>query len=368
MLGSLDLFYFMSEVVDQHVLRLFRIEKRLGKGSYGVVFKASNRVTGETVAIKKCFDCFNNRADAQRTYREISLLAGLTGHPHIVGLIDVMESISGRDLYVICEYMQSDLNAVIKARILEPIHVRYINYQLLTAVKFLHSAGVVHRDIKPGNILIDSDSSVKLCDFGLARTLSISDTNLLTNYVATRWYRAPELLLGSSQYGFPVDMWAIGAITGEMINGSQLLPGTSVINQLERIIQITGWPDDSDIAAMPVSSERIAKLLKQVRSNISIKPLSELVPRASVDALDYMRQLLPFSPSKRAKACDILRHPFLIQFSTGNEPDCSIPVELTVADSAPLEPDQYRLILRRDLSLRERKRDENFENALIMRA
>ena len=87
-----------------------------------------------------------------------------------------------------------------------------------------------------------------------------------------------------------------------------------------------------------------------------------------MDALDYMRQLLPFSPSKRANACDILRHPLLIQFSTWNEPGCSVPVELTVADSAPLEPDQYRLILRRDLSLRERKRDENFENALIMRA
>ena len=358
----------MSEGVDEHVVRQFRLEKRLGKGSYGVVYKASNRATGETVAIKKCFQCFNNRTDSQRTYREISLLASLNGHPNIVGLIDVLESVSGRDLYLVCDYMESDLNACIKAGILQPVHVRFVNYQLVNAVKFLHSAGCCHRDIKPGNILVDSEARVKLCDFGLARTLSCSPDERvpLTGYVATRWYRAPELLLGSPQYGFPVDMWAIGAIAGEMIKGTQLLPGSSVVNQLERIIQITGWPDHSDLSSIGVSAEAVEKILGQIRSSVSIRPLSELIPKAAADALDFIRQLLPFSPHKRATAKAILNHPFLIEFRTGNEPDCPAPVSLSVTDHVKLEPDQYRNILRRDLNLRQEKRDDKFEQALLL--
>ena len=361
----------MSEGVDEHVVRLFRFQKRLGKGSYGVVFKASSRSTGETVAIKKCFDCFNNRTDSQRIYREISLLASLNGHPNIVGLLDVIESVSGRDLYVICEYMESDLNAVIKSNILQPVHIRYVSYQLVSAVKFIHSAGVIHRDIKPSNILIDSNSRVKLCDFGLGRTVTESSSdflNPLTSYVATRWYRAPELLLGAPRYGFPVDIWALGTITGEMINGTQLLPGTSVVNQLERIIQITGWPDESDISALGMSGEVAGNFLSRIRSNIPIKPLSELVPKASIDALDFMPQLLPFSPLKRAMACDIIRHPFLVEFRNGLESNCTVPVALSVSDNVALEPEQYRRILRRDLKLLEQRRAEKYENAILIRA
>ncbi|XP_038286044.1 mitogen-activated protein kinase 15 isoform X4 [Canis lupus familiaris] len=241
--------------VDDHVAQRYLLKRRLGKGAYGIVWKAVDRRTGEVVAIKKIFDAFRDKTDAQRTFREITLLQELGDHPNIIRLLDVIRAENDRDIYLVFESMDTDLNAVIcKGRLLRDVHKRYIFYQLLRATKYIHSGRVIHRDQKPSNILLDSSCVVKLCDFGLARPLSSLPEEpagqALTDYVATRWYRAPEVLLSSSWYTPGVDMWSLGCILGEMLRGRPLFPGTSTLHQLELILETIPPPSKEDLLAL----------------------------------------------------------------------------------------------------------------------
>ena len=190
--------------------------------AYGIVWKAIDKKTREVVALKKVFDAFQNATDAQRTFREIMFLQELNNHENIVKLWNVLKADNDRDIYLVFEFMDTDLHAVIRANILEEVHKQYIMYQLLKALKYMHTAGMLHRDMKPSNMLLNSDCLVKVCDFGLARSIasmnaSSASNPVLTDYVATRWYRAPEILLGSTKYTKGVDMWSIGCILGEVL-------------------------------------------------------------------------------------------------------------------------------------------------------
>ncbi len=204
-----------------------------GKGAYGIVWKAIDKKTKEIVALKKNFDAFQNATDAQRTFREIIFLQELTGHDNIIRLLNVIRAENDRDIYLVFDYMDTDLHAVIRANILEDIHKRYIIYQLLKCLKYMHSAELLHRDLKPSNLLLNSECHMKIADFGLARSLITKEAEsqpLLTDYVATRWYRAPEILLGSNKYTKGVDMWSLGCIICELILGKPMFPGTSTMN------------------------------------------------------------------------------------------------------------------------------------------
>ncbi|VDQ01797.1 unnamed protein product, partial [Trichobilharzia regenti] len=209
-----------------------------------------NKKTKEIIALKKIFDAFRNQTDAQRTFREIAFLQNFGNHPNIVRLYNVIRASSDKDIYLVFEFMETDLHNVIKkGNILNDVHKQYIMYQLLKATAYLHSGEVIHRDQKPSNVLLDSYCSVKLCDFGLARSLkgrNKSETGskvncktllpALTEYVATRWYRAPEILLACHDYTKGVDIWSLGCILGEMLIGTPLFPGTSTLDQIERIM------------------------------------------------------------------------------------------------------------------------------------
>ncbi|XP_046305050.1 mitogen-activated protein kinase 15 isoform X6 [Marmota monax] len=223
--------------------------------AYGIVWKAVDQRTGEVVAIKKIFDAFRDKTDAQRTFREIMLLREFGDHPNVIRLLDVIPAENDRDIYLVFEFMDTDLNAVIrKGSVLEDTHKRFIFYQLLQATRFLHSGHVIHRDQKPSNVLLDANCRVKLCDFGLARSLSNlpegPEGGALTEYVATRWYRAPEVLLSSPWYTLGVDMWSLGCILGEMLRGQPLFPGTSTVHQLELILETIPPPTQEDLRAL----------------------------------------------------------------------------------------------------------------------
>lgn len=163
--------------------------------------------------------------------------------------------------------MEINLHAVIRANILEEVHKKYILYQSIKALKYMHSGDLLHRDMKPSNVLLNSDCHVKICDFGLARSVAGDDEkNVLTEYVATRWYRAPEILLGSTRYTKGVDMWSIGCILGELLGGQPLFPGESTMNQLERIIEFTGKPSGSDVKSIR------SKFATTMLESLQIKP------------------------------------------------------------------------------------------------
>uniref|UniRef100_A0A3P8Q6D4 Mitogen-activated protein kinase 15 n=1 Tax=Astatotilapia calliptera TaxID=8154 RepID=A0A3P8Q6D4_ASTCA len=332
--------------VEEHISLKYDIKKRLGKGAYGIVWKAVDRQTGEIVAVKKIFDAFRNRTDAQRTFREIMFLQEFGGHPNIVKLLNVIRAQNDKDIYLIFEYMDTDLHAVIKkGTLLKDIHKRYVMYQLLKATKYLHSGNVIHRDQKPSNVLLDSDCVVKLCDFGLARSLNQiqedSGNPTLTEYVATRWYRAPEILLGSTRYTKGVDMWSLGCILGEMLLGKALFPGTSTINQIEKIMSAIPHPSPEDILA--IKSEYGSSVIQRMLLKPQV-PLEDLLqPSVPPDALDLLKGFLVFNPDKRLTAEQALQHPYLARFhNPAKEPTLNYDVVLPVDDDIQLSVVQYR--------------------------
>lgn len=223
--------------VDGNILAEYTIHKRIGKGAYGIVYKASEKKSRQQVAIKKIFDAFRNKTDAQRTYREILFLKSFQRHPNIITMLDVFKAVNNKDLYVIFEYMENDLNKVIRDNLLKDVHIRYIMFQLCNGLSYIHGCKVMHRDLKPSNILIDKTCSIKIADLGLARSLSDS-RECLTEYIATRWYRAPEILISNRQYTHHVDIWSLGCILAEMLQSKPLFPGASTNHQLQLVINI----------------------------------------------------------------------------------------------------------------------------------
>jgi mitogen-activated protein kinase 15 len=348
-----------NEDIDKYVLRKYEVSQKLGKGAYGVVWKAVDKKTKEIVALKKIFDAFQNATDAQRTFREIMFLQELSDHDNIIRLLNVLKAENDRDIYLVFEYMETDLHAVIRAGILEDIHKQYIMYQLLKAIKYMHTANVLHRDMKPSNLLLNSECYLKVADFGLARSIAAlekeSEVNpILTDYVATRWYRAPEILLGSTKYTKGVDIWSIGCILGELLGGKPMFPGTSTMNQLEKIIEITGKPTAEDIDA--VKSPFAATMLEGLPQN-DPKSLSSLFPLASADALDLLHQMLFFNPSKRITAEAALEHPYVAQFhNPAEEPSCAKELKITIDDDHKFSIADYRNQLYNDIVARRKEK------------
>eukprot|EP00249_Psilotum_nudum_P013243 c24237_g1_i1 orf=419-2161(+) len=291
----------------------YRILEIIGKGSYGVVCSAIDNHTGEKVAIKKINDIFEHVSDATRILREIKLLR-LLRHPDIVEIKHIMLPPSRRDfrdIYVVFELMESDLHQVIKANDdLTPEHHQFFLYQLLRAMKYIHTANVFHRDLKPKNILANADCKLKICDFGLAR-VSFNDyptAMIWTDYVATRWYRAPELC-GSffSKYTPAIDIWSIGCIFAEVLTGKPLFPGKNVAHQLDLITDLLGTPSPDAIAR--VRNEKSRRYLSSMPKKQPV-PLSHKFPNADPFALRLLGRLLSFDPKDRPTAEQALADPY----------------------------------------------------------
>lgn len=223
--------------------RRYSMVRLVGSGAYGVVISASDTDGEKNVAIKMVPKAFADEIDAKRILREIKLLKHFR-HENIVSIIDMMPpNVSYledfNDIYLVTDLMETDLHRIIYSKQkLSTDHVQYFIYQVLRGLKYIHSCKVLHRDLKPSNLLVNSNCDLKICDFGLARGVDSSmqdgraETMLLTEYVVTRWYRAPEIMLACHEYSYPIDVWSVGCIFAELILRKPLFPGDDYIDQV----------------------------------------------------------------------------------------------------------------------------------------
>ncbi|GFU00386.1 mitogen-activated protein kinase 15 [Nephila pilipes] len=330
--------------VDPYVAERYEISKRLGKGAYGIVWKATDKSNKKIVAVKKIYDAFRNRTDAQRTFREIWYLQEFHSHSNIITLLEVVKAKNDKDIYLIFDFMETDLHQMIKKGTLkEDWKHGFIIFQLLSALSYIHSANVIHRDIKPSNILMNHRCELKLADFGLARSLAQTEEYAsdptLTEYVATRWYRAPEILLGSKRYTKGVDIWSVGCIMGEVISGKPLFPGTSTLNQVERIMAALPHPLQADIDSLCTG---YAAFVLGRAANKPKRLLRNVLVNGSSDAHDLLTKLLTLNPNHRITAKDGLQHPYISRYHGQESPSELGKAVPPLCDDMKLSVDQYR--------------------------
>lgn len=288
---------------------------KIGEGSYGVVFKCRHRETGQIVAIKKFVESEDDPLIRKIALREVRMLKSLK-HSNLVNLLEVFKR--KRKLHLVFEYCDhtvlNELDAHPKG--VDELLVKRIIWQVLQSINFCHQNKCIHRDVKPENILITKEGIIKLCDFGFARLLNPGDE--YTDYVATRWYRAPELLVGDTQYGPPVDVWAIGCVFAELTNGQPLWPGRSDVDQLYLIKKTLG---DLIPRHMQVfSTNQFFKGL-QIPQATSREPLELKFPNISSQALNFMKSCLVMEPSSRLTCAELLEHQYFEGFRDWFEPE-----------------------------------------------
>ncbi|XP_071315611.1 cyclin-dependent kinase-like 4 isoform X3 [Trachinotus anak] len=296
----------------QTVMERYESLGLVGEGSYGTVLKCRHRDSGRLVAIKKFVDSDDDKTVKKIALREIKLLRQLR-HGNLVNLLEVWKR--RRRWYLVFEFVERTLLDDLEQNPsgLDLNTSRQYLYQILRAAAFCHQQNIIHRDIKPENILISREGVVKLCDFGFARTVaSPAEGNVYTDYVATRWYRAPELLVGDIKYGKPVDVWAVGCLLLEMLTGQPLFPGDSDLDQIYHIVRcfgnLTAHHQELFYRNPVFSGVRLPECFGQV-------PLQQRFPTITSTALDLAQCCLQMDPERRAQCSELLEHPLFTQDS-----------------------------------------------------
>jgi len=283
-----------------------RLEK-LGEGTYGIVYKARD-AAGELYALKTIRLEAEDEGIPSTAIREISLLKELQ-HPNIVRLCDVIHT--ERKLMLVFEYLDQDLKKLIDMCVggLDAETTRSFLYQLLRGTAYCHQHRVLHRDLKPQNLLTNTAGSLKLADFGLARAFGIP-VRSYTHEVVTLWYRAPDVLMGSRKYSTPVDIWSVGCIFAEMVNGRPLFPGSADDDQLQKIFKILGTPSES---FWPTIAE-----LPDWKPDFPVfepRPWESIVPELDTDGIDLLSKLLEYYPDKRVVGRAAMEHDYFRDLS-----------------------------------------------------
>ncbi|ORY98844.1 serine/threonine-protein kinase pef1 [Syncephalastrum racemosum] len=287
---------------DQRYVRL----EKLGEGTYATVYKGKSRLSGELVALKEIHLDAEEGAPST-AIREISLMKELR-HQNIVRLIDVIHT--DAKLILIFEYMDQDLKKFMDATAraghcaLETTTIKSFMYQLLKGIAYCHENRVLHRDLKPQNLLINKRGELKLGDFGLARAFGIP-VNTFSNEVVTLWYRAPDVLLGSRMYSTSIDIWSAGCIMAEMYTGRPLFPGTTNEDQLQKIFRMMGTPTEQ---TWPGVSQ-----LPEYKPTSGIYPpqhINQILPTIDAVGRDLLSRMLQYQPQLRISAKEAMSHPY----------------------------------------------------------
>ncbi|XP_049512829.1 mitogen-activated protein kinase 14A-like isoform X1 [Dermacentor silvarum] len=310
----------------------------IGVGAYGQVCSAFDKEHKHKVAIKKLSRPFQSAIHAKRTYRELRLLKHMD-HENVIGLLDVFTPSTTledfHDVYLVNHLMGSDLNNIIRTQRLSDDHVQFLVYQILRGLKYIHSAGIIHRDLKPSNIAVNEDCELKILDFGLARHAEVE----MTGYVATRWYRAPEIMLNWMHYNQTVDIWSVGCIMAELITGKTLFPGNDHLNQLNRIMELCGTPD-GELLAKISSKEVRASCVPHLKARNYIRSLpvmkkknfAEVFQGANEKAIDLLERMLELDADKRPTATEALAHPYLASLADPTDEPSAEPCDQSFED------------------------------------
>mmetsp|Transcript_8038 Transcript_8038/g.16230 ORF Transcript_8038/g.16230 Transcript_8038/m.16230 type:complete len:384 (+) Transcript_8038:80-1231(+) len=327
--------------IDSHYTYL----RSIGSGAYGVVISAqdtSKKEDGRKVAIKKIPKAFQDEIDAKRILREIKLLKAFD-HENVVSICDMiappaLDYIDDfDDVYIVSELMETDLHRIIYSKQdLSNEHVQYFLYQILRGLKYIHSANVLHRDLKPSNLLVNGNCDLKICDLGLARGILPDDDGgqvgsvVLTEYVVTRWYRAPEIMLACQDYTKAIDIWSVGCIFAELLGRKPFFPGEDYINQLTIISKKIGKPPKSDLDF--VSSDKAKRFMMRLEDKPA-RPLTSFFPKATPEAIDLLGKMLKINPASRCDVEEALAHPYLKALhNKDDEPDAGFQFDFSFED------------------------------------
>jgi len=341
------------------VLKRYQKLKAIGSGAQGMVCAAYDTVLKREVAIKKLSRPFQNPTHAKRAYRELLLMRAVD-HKNIIGLLNVFSPQNCFEdfahVYLVMELMDASLCQVINLD-LDHERLSYLLYQLLCGIKHLHSAGIIHRDLKPSNVVVRSDCTLKILDFGLARTAGGSF--MMTPYVVTRYYRAPEVILGMG-YQEVVDIWSVGCIFGEMIRGQVLFPGTDHIDQWNKITQSLGTPTQTFIDRLQPSVKRYVQNQEHQRG-LSFKSLFPdcYFPADSVSnsrlrasqARDLLSKMLVVDPVNRITVDDALDHPYIKLWYDPKEVNGPAPRVDTSVDEAEYSVEKWKEVIWEEVQL-----------------
>ncbi|KAK0400105.1 hypothetical protein QR680_003360 [Steinernema hermaphroditum] len=322
-------------VVPEHYQNLTPV----GTGAYGTVCAAECTRTGEKVAIKKFSRPFQSCIHAKRTHRELKLLRSMD-HENVIDMLDVftpditMQKLN--DVYFVSMLMGADLSNILKIQRLTDDHIQFLVYQILRGLKYIHSAGIIHRDLKPSNIAVNEDCELKILDFGLARQTD----DEMTGYVATRWYRAPEIMLNWMHYTKTVDIWSVGCIMAELITGKTLFPGSDHIDQLTRIMNVVGTPNEEFL--QKISSEEARNYIRNL-PKMQRKDFRTFFANASPEAVDLLEKTLNLDPDLRPTAAEAMEHPYLRQYHDPQDEPTSDPIDVDV--EGDLTIDQWKELI-----------------------
>uniref|UniRef100_A0A7S0BAS0 Mitogen-activated protein kinase n=1 Tax=Pyrodinium bahamense TaxID=73915 RepID=A0A7S0BAS0_9DINO len=302
----------MVQGVRFEVTKRYAILNHIGRGANGIVCHAQDTETGEQVAVKKIDRVFEHMTITRRTLRELRILR----HLHHENLMQVKNIfITGKkddfdSIYMVSELMETDMSSVLKSG--QPLtegHFKLFLYQILRGMKYMHSAKVIHRDLKPRNLLVNSNCDLKISDFGLAR-VRFADKEWvcpMTEYVCTRWYRAPEVLCSWTDYSGAIDIWSIACILVEMQTRQPLFPGNNTQHQLDLIINVLGSPSDDELAKIP--NEKCRKFIQSLPRTEG-RPFEEAFSGMSPEVHDLLRKMMCWDPAARLTVADAIQEPY----------------------------------------------------------
>ncbi|XP_072336449.1 mitogen-activated protein kinase 14 isoform X3 [Scyliorhinus torazame] len=309
----------------------------VGSGAYGSVCSSFDTISTVRVAVKKLSRPFQSIIHAKRTYRELRLLKHMK-HENVIGLLDVFTPATTledfTDVYLVTNLMGADLNNIVKCQKLTDDHVQFLIYQILRGLKYIHSAGIIHRDLKPSNLAVNEDCELKILDFGLARHTD----DEMTGYVATRWYRAPEIMLNWMHYNQTVDIWSVGCIMAELLTGKTLFPGTDHIDQLKLIMQLVGTPGPELL--MKISSDSARNYIQSLL-HMPKQSFEDVFIGANPQAVDLLEKMLVLDTDTRITAAQALAHSYFSQYHDPDDEPEADPYDQSF-ESRELEIEEWK--------------------------